>query len=258
MSTGPLSVAVLISAGRNPVSGVPRACRGDVAAMAVGRSLAGDGLRVVHAGRADDPALADYLALGASTIEALAAPEGTVDVPQLASHLAACDIILTGLRAESEMGSGLLPYALGNALDRPIIANVLDVTFEANEVKVSQFLPKGKRRGIAAQVPVILAIHPLAGTEFNYAYARRAAGRIVAQQAVAVSEPVSPSSPWTVSPGLRRPVRLKAEAPKAGHARLLSAIAPEAKGGVVAFDGSPVDKAQIVFNYLREHHLIDF
>jgi electron transfer flavoprotein beta subunit len=32
----------------------------------------------------------------------------------------------------------------------------------------------------------------------------------------------------------------------------------EAKSGVVAFEGTSVDKAQVVLNYLREHRLIDF
>jgi electron transfer flavoprotein beta subunit len=257
MSTSPLSIAVLISAGRNPVSGVPRACRGDAIAMTLGRKLAGDNLRVIHAGKADDPALNDYLAFGASTIEVLAVPEGSVAVGQLATHVATCDVILTGGRAESGMGSGLFPYALAAALVRPIIANVLDVAFDQNELKIQQFLPKGKRRRIAAHAPIILAIHPMAAAELNYAYARRLAGRFDVHQAAAMPEP-PPPSPWKVSSDLRLPIRLKAEAPKAGHARLLSAIAFEAKGGVVAFDGSPVDKAQIVFNYLREHHLLDF
>jgi electron transfer flavoprotein beta subunit len=62
----------------------------------------------------------------------------------------------------------------------------------------------------------------------------------------------------TIEPALRRPVRLKAQEKKAGHARLLSAIVSEARGGVVAFEGSPVDKAQIILTYFRDHRLVDF
>ena len=65
------SVAVLISAGRHPVSGAPRSCRGDAVAMALGRRLVGDALRVVHAGAAQEPCLQDYLAFGAENIEVL-------------------------------------------------------------------------------------------------------------------------------------------------------------------------------------------
>jgi electron transfer flavoprotein beta subunit len=257
MSTRQLSVAVLISAGRHPVSGIARYCRGDAIAMALGQRLAGDQLRVVHAGRADDPSLEDYLALGATRIDVLSMTEGHDPVQQLATHVATCDVILTGAKAERDMGSGLLPYALAHALHRPIAANVLDVVVDQNELKVRQFLPQGKRRGLAAQFPVILAVHPLAAAELNYAYARRIAGKIVAVPSTLASQSAAPS-PWRIAPDARRPVRLRAQETKAGHARLQSAIASEAKGGVVAFDGSPVDKAQIVFNYLKEHRLIDF
>jgi electron transfer flavoprotein beta subunit len=257
MSTSPFSVAVLISAGRHPVSGIARACRGDAVAMALGKKLADDRLRVVHAGKADDPSLADYLALGANRIDVISVPEGCDPIQQMVSHLAACDVVLTGVMGEQGMGSGLLPYALAHALHRPIVANVIDVVINKNELNIRQFLPKGKRRGLAAQGPVILAVHPLAAAELNYAYARRLVGRIVVEQPTLVPQPDA-RSPWMIAPDIRRPVRLKAHETKGGLARLQSAIASEAKGGIVAFDGSPVDKAQIVFNYMREHRLIDF
>jgi electron transfer flavoprotein beta subunit len=63
---------------------------------------------------------------------------------------------------------------------------------------------------------------------------------------------------WAVETGARRAQRLKAQDKQAGHARLLSAIVSEVKGGVVAFEGTSVDKAQVVLNYLREHRLVDF
>jgi electron transfer flavoprotein beta subunit len=256
MSTKTLSVAVLISAGRHPVSRAARACRGDAVALALGRRLAGDQLSVVHAGRADEPSLNDYLALGATRIDVLAVAEGQDVVQPLAARLSTTDVILTGSRTEHGAGSGLVPYALAHAMGRPVIGNVLDVTFDGNEAKIRQFLPKGKRRGIAVRGPVVLAVHPLAAAEFNYAYARRLSGRIEVDQAPLATN-ADIVSPWTITK-IRRPVRLKAEERKAGHLRLQSAIVSEAKGGVVAFDGSPVDKAQIVLNYLREHRLVDF
>jgi electron transfer flavoprotein beta subunit len=257
MNSAPLAVAVLVSAGRHPVSGIARYCRGDAIAMALGHKLVGEQLRVVHAGKADDPALADYLALGANRIDVLPVPENHDPVQQMASHLETCDVILTGARAENGFGSGLLPYALAHLLRRPIVTNVLDVVVDQNELNIRQFLHRGQRRGLAAKVPVILAVHPLASVELSYAYARRVAGRIVAEQPIRAPQPDAQSA-WTIAPENRRPIRLKAQETKGGHARLQSAIASEAKGGVVAFDGSPVDKAQIVFNYLRDHHLIDF
>jgi electron transfer flavoprotein beta subunit len=75
MTGGKFMAAVLVSAGRHPFTGAPRACRGDAVALALGQRLVGDALRIIHAGAIDEPALKDYLALGASTIEVVAAPK---------------------------------------------------------------------------------------------------------------------------------------------------------------------------------------
>jgi electron transfer flavoprotein beta subunit len=256
------SVAALISASRHPVSGVPRSCRGDAVAMALGRSLAGDALRVVHAGALQEPSLQDYLALGARNIEVLPLDPGSDALAELVTHLKDVDLILTGSRAELGAGSGLLPYALAHALERPVVANVLEARVEkgaANSIDaiIRQFLPKGQRRRVACPLPVVLAVHPLASVELKYAHSRRLSGCVEAISKTRTAEEVRQPS-CSVEPASRRPVRLRVQDKKAGHARMLSAIATEAKGGVVAFEGTSVDKAQVILNYLREHRLIDF
>ncbi len=184
------SVAALISAGRHPVSGAPRSCRGDAVAMALGRSLVGDALRVVHAGAEQEPSLQDYLALGAKSIEVLPiSPNGDV-VAVLAAYLKDVDIILTGVRAELGAGSGLLPYALAQALERPIVSNVLEAKVansaaSSADVEIRQFLPKGQRRRASCGLPLVIAVHPLSSVELKYAYARRLSGRIVRYFAIA-------------------------------------------------------------------------
>ena len=257
-----LSVAALISAGRHPVSGAPRSCRGDAVAMALGRSLAGDALRVFHAGALREPSLQDYLALGAGNIEVLPLDPGSDALAELVTHLKDVDLILTGSRAELGAGSGFLPYALAHALGRPIVANVLEARVEKGAANrfdaiIRQFLPKGQRRRVACPLPLVLAVHPLAPVELKYAHSRRLSGRVEAGSKTSTAEGVTQAS-WTVEPASRRPVRLRAQDKKAGHARMLSAIVTEAKGGVVAFEGTSVDKAQVILNYLREHRLIDF
>ena len=74
----------------------------------------------------------DYLALGAGTIEVLPVDASSDVVSALAAYLQNVDIILTGSNAELGAGSGLLPYALAQALARPVVANVLDVRVERN------------------------------------------------------------------------------------------------------------------------------
>lgn len=258
MSARPVSVAVLVSAGRHPVSGKPRPCRGDAVALVLGRALAGDRLRVIHAGDPEDPALQDYLALGAGCIEVVAARPGADAVAALAGLIADVDLILTGGQAEQGAGSGLLPYALAHVLGRPIVANVLEAQVEDGEVRVRQFLPKGRRRGILAPLPVVLAVHPLAPVGLSYAYARRMSGRIQNRLTDGLTAE-APAPTWKVETVRRQPVRLRAEdKTKSAHSRLLSAIASEAKGGVVAIEGSSVDKAQVMLTFLRENRLIDF
>lgn len=244
------------------MSGAPRACHADAVAMALGSRIAGDALRVVYAGTAEEQSLQDYLALGAGTIEVLPVDPSTDAAPALADYLRNVDIVLTGSNAEFGRGSGLLPYALAEVLRRPVIVNALDVNVERNadagwNAEIRQFLPKGQRRRIACPLPLVVSVHPRAPVELKYAYARRVSGRVeVAPASSMGARPLTPE--WIVESASRRPVRLKAQDGKSAHARMQSAIVSEAKGGVVAFEGTTVDKAQVMLNYLREHRLVDF
>jgi electron transfer flavoprotein beta subunit len=253
-----LRAAVLLSAGRHPETAAPRACRGDAVALALGRRLIGDGLAALHAGAASEPALADYLALGAGSIEVLTVAPGRDVLGCLVERLRGMDLILTGSRAELGPGSGLLPYALAHALGRPIVANVLEARVEAQDVYIRQFLPKGKRRRISAPLPVVLSVHPLAPAEMRYAHARKVAGRILELTHENSALEFDGGQAWTAEAAARRPRPLKAEEKKAAHARLTSAIVSESKGGIVAIEGSSVDKAQVMLSFLREHRLVDF
>lgn len=258
MSTSQVSVAVLVSAGRNPISGAKRACRGDAVALGVALKLGGARVRVIYAGDAGDASLEDYLSLGAQKVEVLPIADGRSALEALRAALAGIDLVLTGLRAEAGVGSGLLPYALAAALERPIVSNVMDVVVEGGEAQVRQFLPKGLRRRVSASLPAVLAIHPLAPVDLKYAYARRKSGRIdvLALESGASSPPETAA--WKLEAGQRPPPRLKATEKKSGHARLQSAIVSEAKGGFVANEGTSVDKAQVMLSFLREHRLVDF
>jgi hypothetical protein len=73
-----MKIAVLVSVGRHPVSGTARYSRNDAAALTIALSLAkthGATLDVLHAGDPSNPALKEYLALGARTVEVLEVPE---------------------------------------------------------------------------------------------------------------------------------------------------------------------------------------
>jgi N,N-dimethylglycine/sarcosine catabolism electron transfer flavoprotein subunit beta len=253
MST-PDAIAVLVSTSLHPLSGVPRPSRNDTLALEIARRLSGDAVRVLHAGDPGDPALADYLAFGGRVIEVLPAAPGDDIVGALAEQLRDARLILCGCRAQGGAASGTLPYLLAAALNRPVLADVLDVQLTADTVQTVQFLPKGRRRHVELSSPAIIAIHPLALVVPRYAYARRVAGRIETLPSANTRDPDAPL--WHIDETERVPVKLKAPDRRTGHARMLAATVSAHRGGQVVNEGSNVEKAQAVLAYLREHDLI--
>ena len=268
-----MKIAVLVSVGRHPVSGTARYSRNDAAALTIALSLAkthGATLDVLHAGDPSNPALREYLALGARTVEVLEVPttpewQGDAIAP-LTTRLRGYDLVLTGTRAEGAFDSGMLPYRIANALDMPLVGSAVDLTLRDGCAEVRQFMPKGLRRRVEVQLPALIAVHPMANTAPSYAYARLREGTI---RPVAADTPGSPdagspraASPddlaWTTHPATAKPVRLAAAEKRSGHARMLSATTTESRGGSVVIEGSSVEKAQVILAYLREHQLVDY
>jgi electron transfer flavoprotein beta subunit len=258
--TGKLKrIAVLVSVGSHPVSGAARYSRNDAAALDIARALARSHqatLEVLHAGDASNPALIDYLALGAERIDVLACGDDDDAAPALAKRLQGCDLVLTGTRAEGAYDTGMLPYRVAAALGYPLVGSAVDVSVENGRAVVRQFLPKGLRRRVAAALPSVVAVHPLANAAPRYAYARSRAGSIVTNQAAMQAD--LDAAQWTVARAERKAVKLVAAEKRSGHARMLSATTTESRGGSVVIDGSSVEKAQVILAYLREHQLIDY
>jgi electron transfer flavoprotein beta subunit len=250
-------IAALVSIAQHPSSGVARHCRNDSLAMTIGLNLTEATtakMQVLHAGKPDNLALADYLALGAPQIEVIETESNIVE--NLAANLINTDLILTGSRAESGDGSGLLPYLLAQKLNLPLVANALAIKLVADKAEILQFLPKGKRRLVSVQLPAVVVVHPLADVDLRYAFAQKIAGKIVALPALI---PANTGKIETQTKRVnRKPIKLKAPEHKTGHERLLAAISSENKGGAVVNEGNSVEKAQVILDYLREHRLVDF
>jgi electron transfer flavoprotein beta subunit len=268
-----MKIAVLVSVGRHPVSGTARYSRNDAAALTIALSLAkthGATLDVLHAGDPSNPALKEYLALGARTVEVLevaATPEFKGDaIAPLAARLRGYDLVLTGTRAEGAFDSGMLPYSVANALDMPLVGAAVDLTLRDGCAEVRQFMPKGLRRRVEVRLPAVIAVHPMANTAPSYAYARLREGTIRPVATGASGTPVAGSPDaansddlaWTTRPATAKPVRLAAAEKRSGHARMLSATTTESRGGSVVIEGSSVEKAQVILAYLREHQLVDY
>jgi electron transfer flavoprotein beta subunit len=256
-------IAVLVSIGRNPVSGTPRCSRNDVLALDISCAIGAD-VTVLHAG---DPALGgpaadalkDYLAYGAASVEVLPVPNGQDIVAALAERLGGFDLVLCGSRAEAGEFSGMLPYLLAGQLTIPVVSGAVDIAVTKGFAEILQLLPKGKRRLVRVRLPTIIAVHPMAPRRPRYAYARRVAGHIKSQpeplQSVTTTMPLAP---WHAEPAMRRPQKLRAAETKHGHARMLSAIAATSKGGTIITTGTAAEKARAILAYLRNHRLIDF
>lgn len=252
-------IAVLVSSGQHPTSGAPRYSRNDANALEIGRTLAQTHraqLDVIHAGRRDDPALVEYLALGAREVEVLECSVDEDAATMLAARVGGYDLVLTGTRAEGAFDTGMLPYRLAALLGYPLVGSAVDVRIEAGRVGVRQFLPKGLRRRVEASLPAVVAVHPLANAQPRYAYARLREGTIRSIRGARSAS--REAAAWTTGPIERKSVKLAAPEKRSGHARMLSATTTESRGGNVVIDGTPVEKAQVILAYLREHQLIDY
>ncbi|CAB3789501.1 hypothetical protein LMG28614_02906 [Paraburkholderia ultramafica] len=264
-----MKIAVLVSVGRHPVSGTARYSRNDAAALTMALSLAkahDATLDVLHAGDPANPALQEYLALGARAVEVLEiadTPASQADaVALLAARLRGYDLVLTGTRAEGAFDSGMLPYRVAHALEIALVGAAVDLSLRDGCAEVRQFMPKGVRRRVEVQLPALIAVHPLANAAPTYAYARLREGsvvRLAASQSATTSHARNPDDhAWSVRPATAKPVRLAAAEKRSGHARMLSATTTESRGGSVVIEGSSVEKAQVILAYLREHQLVDY
>ncbi|WOD15962.1 electron transfer flavoprotein subunit beta/FixA family protein [Paraburkholderia kirstenboschensis] len=258
-----MKIAVLVSVGRHPVSGVARYSRNDAAALTLALTLAKQHaatLDVLHAGDPANPALQEYLALGARSVEVLAVPDADGSQADgaalLAARLSGYDLVLTGTRAEGAFDSGMLPYRVANALDIPLVGAAVDIVLKDGCAQVRQFMPKGLRRRVEVQLPALIAVHPMANATPTYAYARLREGTIHALACGAAGHATDMA--WTIRPASAKPVRLAAAEKRSGHARMLSATTTESRGGSVVIEGSSVEKAQVILAYLREHQLVDY
>jgi electron transfer flavoprotein beta subunit len=252
-------IAVLVSIGRHPVSGTARYSRNDAAALTLALELARKhhvALDVLHAGDASNPALKEYLALGAARLEVLQLAPGDDMITPLRERLKDYDLVLTGTRAEGAHDSGMLPYLLADALGLTLLNAAVDIDVDEQDVTVRQFLPKGLRRRVSAKLPALVAVHPMANAVPRYAYARLCAGTMQTARIQAVPE--AGQAAWSIRPVTAKPVRLAAAEKRSGHARMLSATTTESRGGSVVNEGSSVEKAQVILAYLREHQLVDY
>ena len=255
------NITVLVAAQAHAVSGRPARSRADATAVALALAvgLPGD-VRLLSAGTMPDAVARDYLALGAPLIDVLeSGAEGDVAGTLLPS-LRDTRWILTGTRGESEAGSGVLPFALGAALGRPVVTDVVAVQADGSDGShwiVTQALPKGARRRLRVSAPAVLAVSAAAPVTLRHSLADAMAGTLV-RTAVPSTAPADLAALGQRVPRGKRRKLLEARIVQSGHARMLGAIESPSTGGAVLQTGTPEAKAQAVLDYLQAHSLVQF
>ena len=250
-----MRIVVLLSAGRHRVSGRPSLPRVEAQAIALAAALAGtDGagkggerqpsamsLSGLHAGSGDE-GMADAFGHGLAAIDRLEIADGADPLPALARHLKdhPAEMILAGRRAEGGEDTGLLPYALAEALDLPILSDVvaIDAVGEPGVFRFDQALPKGAKRRVTLRLPAIVTVHPLAPAPAPFVFAK--ARRGVVRTLPGLSEPAA-ASPFEERAYRARPKLMRS----AG-----SGAAGEA-GDKVHVQPDPEEAARLILDHLE-------
>ncbi|WP_407518857.1 electron transfer flavoprotein subunit beta [Methylobacterium oryzisoli] len=249
-----MRIAVLLSAGRHPVSGAAVLPRLEAQAI---RLAAGLGPAVgLHAGPAA-AALAEALGQGLAQIEHIDLPEAFDPVPALAARLAARapDLVLAGRRGQGGPESGLVPYSLAEALGLPLIPDVVAVApgEEPGTLQLDQSLGRGALRRVVALTPIVATVHPDAPPPFPYAYGQARRGRIDGLAPAIVAPPAE--SEMEERPYRRRP-RIVKGAPTGGSAaeRLKAATGESGRAakGRLLVEPDPEHAAREILAHLRQ------
>jgi len=266
-------VAVLVSVRIDPTSGRATRSRADAAAVALAQQALGEGREpwVCTAGDMPASVAQDYLAQGVSQLTRLrvGSQAGLDDVvsvlePACLEHR----LVIAGPRGESGLATGLLPYALGRRLQRPVISEVIDLGREPDGGwRVVQALPRGARRswrldpGVSAVLVTSARLALREDLPRRHSWAASQVGRIVDEPAMAfhASEPEA-QTPWRFEPARKQRRPLAATSNESGAARMARATgsAESARqGGLVIRDGSALDKARLLLEHLRKLSLVN-
>lgn len=277
------AITVLVGTRIHPVSQRPCRCPADSAAVALALGL-GLPVRMLSAGHIPDSVARDYLATGAGLIEIVSignehdhdaqppAAQLSALLSTLLPHLQSSDWVLTGARAQPGQGTGLLPYALAAALNRPMLSDVLAIEPDAAGWTITQSLPRGARRRLRVQAPAVLAMAAATAAQPRHSFAAALAGRMVripaANMATAATTATVPATPsgtaaavTTAQPCQRVPAKklrppLAAGAAHGGAQRMLAAIDSKASGGAVIDGADARANAQALLDYLLRHALL--
>ncbi|KAF1051278.1 MAG: hypothetical protein GAK43_02476 [Stenotrophomonas maltophilia] len=253
-----LNIVTLVSVGAHPTSGRARRAEQDARAVELGLRLAGERLRVVHAGDPHEEALRGYLGMGLSELSVLEQPGGADALLPLTAFLehSEAQLVLTGSQAETGEGSGLLPFLLAERLGWPLVVGLAEVeSVEQGVAQVLQALPRGQRRRLKVRLPFVASVDNAAPVARQSAFGPARRGYLQAHEVEVQEDEVLASA--ALQPAKPRPKRLKVIKAKTGAERMKAATAKASAGtGQVLKDVSAEAGAEAIFKLLREEGVI--
>lgn len=253
-----LNIITLVSVGAHPTSGRARRAEQDARAVELGLRLAGERLRVLHAGDPKEDALRAYLGMGLAEMTVLQQPPQADALPALSDYLraAGAQLVLTGSQAETGEGSGMLPYLLAEQLGWPLVVGLAEVESVSDGVaQVLQALPRGQRRRLQVRLPFLASVDNAAPAARQSAFGPARRGQLQAQAVSVVEDALL--SEAQLQPARPRPKRLKVIKAKTGAERMKAATAKAAGGGgQVLKDVSPEAGAEAILKLLTEEGVL--
>ncbi|MBL0406167.1 hypothetical protein JKG68_19580 [Microvirga aerilata] len=243
----PEVVVVLLSIGRNPVSGRPRRAQRDARAVSIaigtGKPVIG-----VHAGEQQD-VLHDYLGMGLARLIKIDVPEGEDPVPAIASTLSLMKprLVLTGARAEIGSGSGLLPYEIAQRLALPVVPQIVSATLRGETAELLQAVPGAKRRLLRTSGPVLVTVddHGPPVRQIAKGPARRGVIEEVAVPERLLLAPNLMLQPLAERPARKRPKRIRPASETQANNQRTTLTNPDAEAA-----------AHAILNFMRSERIL--
>jgi electron transfer flavoprotein beta subunit len=247
-----MKIAVLLSAGRHPVSGKPAPVTTELQAIRLAASLGAE-VTGLHAGP-DAAPLIDTLGYGLPRLVHYPIAAGDDPMASLASALraGAYDLVLAGRAGQGGEDSGLLPYALARALNLPIVADAtaLGDGPQPGTLNLEQALPRGARRRLVIRLPALVTVHPAAPAPAPFAYASMRRGSVEVLPGIAAPRVDNALEERAYRP--RPKLIAKAAAGASAAERLKAATQSASGGGRLLVDPTPEDAAREILAHLRE------
>lgn len=248
-----MSIVVLISAGRHPVSGREVLPRLEAQAIRLASGLGeAVGLHVGPDAVAAEQALGQGLAR--VTHQRLAAQADPLDGLVEALAAARPEIVLAGRRGQGGEDTGLLPYAVAARLGMLLVPDVVAARREGGVLIVDQAQPKGAVRRLTVRPPVLLTLHPNAPPPLPYAFGQARRGRVEMREARPAPAPSSAPA-IEEKPYRKRPKMMRAAPAGGSAADRLKAVTGEASAGggaKVLVRPPPEEAAREILNFLRD------